>query len=452
MSDYQETHSLTAFLYGISGPILPKKVIDISKMCVEDFLGAAIAGSQKRESQIWKCYYSQFPDRPESTALEPGFCRHQAETSAALNAVFGHVMDVDDVHNASITHLGAVTIPTALALGQSLKKSGLEVITAIVAGYEAGARIGEAINPSSYRYWHTTGAVGAYASGTAAAKLLSLTEIQLINCLGSAGTQAAGLWEFLHNGSMSKVLHTANANLCGIRSARLAALSFTGADTILEGERGFVKALAPEYNLSCLTRNFGYPYRIEENSFKPYACCRHTHSAGYCMEQILKDHVLIPEEILSIQEDTYDTAVKTVNNPYPENPYAAKFSIQFCLAAAILFNDLSDNVFCQENIEDPRVRELMEKIHIRTDPELDAVFKAHPDQWTHRLTITMKNGEILTRQVDYPLGDAKNPFDWEVADRKFRLLTEELIGKEQAERLLTQLHRLEELEDINELL
>ena len=451
MAVQQETRALAEFLHSISSSALPQTAIDKAKMCVEDFLGVAIAGSTKPESQIWKTYCSKLPDGDGASAFAPGFARHSPETAAALNAVFGHVMDLDDVHNASITHLGAVTIPTAIALGQSLKASGMDVITAVVSGYEAGARIGEAINPSSYQYWHTTGAIGAFSSAAAAAKLLSLGEEELVNALGSAGTQAAGLWEFLRNGSMSKVLHTANANLCGIRSARLAALGFTGADTILEGDRGFVKALAPEYKLDCLTKDFGSPYKIEENSFKPYACCRHIHSAQYCMEQLAKDHPLDPEDILSIQDDTYETAVKTVNNPYPENPYAAKFSIQFCIAAAMILGELSDRVFTPENIQDPRIRRLMEKIQIKADPALDEVFRSHPDQWAHRLTVPLTDGRVLTGQVDYPLGDAKNPFDWETADRKFSLLTGELLGRERAGALMERLHRLETLTDINEL-
>ena len=319
----------------------------------------------------------------------------------------------------------------------------------MAAGYEAGARIGEAINPSSYKYWHTTGVVGAFAAGVTAAKLLGLDEEQMVNCLGSAGTQAAGLWEFLASGSMSKVLHTANANLCGLRSAELAKLGFTGAPTILEGDRAFVNALAPEPDLDSLTKGFGESYRIEENSFKPYACCRHTHSANYCIEKILSAHALDPEEIVSITDDTYSTAVQTTNNPYPENPYAAKFSLQFCIAAAIVLKDLSDRTFTVENINNPAVRALMEKIKVKVNKELDDEFKQDPNQWSHRLTICLKNGETITEQVDYPIGDFKNPFDWEMADRKFRLLTEDMIGEEGVTKLLDRLHRLETIQDIN---
>lgn len=447
----QQTRSLAAYLCSMDVSKFSDHTVDITKMCIEDFIGVAIAGSAKKESAIWKEYYSGKITAPQASTFQPGFARMTVEQAAALNAVFGHVMDMDDVHNASITHLAVITVPTAFALGQHLKKSGSEIIEAVAAGYEAGARIGEAINPSSYKYWHTTGAVGAFAAGVTAAKLLGLDEEQMVNCLGSAGTQAAGLWEFLASGSMSKVLHTANANLCGMRSAELAKLGFTGAPTILEGDRAFVNALAPEPDLDSLTKGFGKGLRIEENSFKPYACCRHTHSANYCVEKILSAHALDPEEIVSITDDTYSTAVQTTNNPYPENPYAAKFSLQFCIAAAIVLKDLSDRTFTVENINNPKIKALMEKIKVKVNKELDDEFREDPNQWSHRLTICLKNGETITEQVDYPIGDFKNPFDWEMADRKFRLLIEDMIGAEGASKLLDRLHSLETIQDINEI-
>ncbi len=447
----QETRRLAAYLAGMRYEDLGRHTVDIAKMCVQDFIGVAIAGSAKRESEIWKAYYADQPGTPTASTFQPGFAAFGPEQAAALNAVFGHVMDMDDVHNASITHLAVITVPTAFALAQQLHKGGKEIIEAVAAGYEAGARIGEAINPSSYKYWHTTAVVGAFSAGVTAAKLLGLTEEELVNCLGSAGTQAAGLWEFLARGSMSKVLHTANANLCGIRSARLAKLGFTGAPAILEGERAFIRALAPEFDLNCLVKGYGEGYRIEENSFKPYACCRHTHSANYCIEQILASHNLDPEEILSITDDTYSTAVQTTNNPYPENPYAAKFSLQFCIAAAIVLKDLSDRVFTMENINNPQIKNLMAKIQVKVNKDLDDDFRKDPNRWSHRLAIALANGETITEQVDYPIGDFKNPFDQPMADRKFRLLAQDMLGEETCSRLLEGLHQLETIQDINTL-
>lgn len=447
----QESRQLAAYLHSMNYSSFDEHTIDITKMCIEDFIGVSIAGSAKKESGIWKEYYSAKVTAPEASTFQPGFPQLTVEQTAALNAVFGHVMDMDDVHNASITHLAVITVPTAFALAQKLHKSGKDVIEAVAAGYEAGARIGEAINPSSYKYWHTTGVVGAFSAGATAAKLLGLDEEQTLNMLGSAGTQASGLWEFLASGSMSKVLHTANANLCGMRAAELAKLGFTGAPAILEGDRAFVRALAPEYDFDALTKGFGKGYRIEENSFKPYACCRHTHSANYCVEKILAAHDIAPEDIISITDDTYSTAVQTTNNPYPENPYAAKFSLQFCIAAAIVFKDLSDRTFTVENINNPVIKDVMSKIKVNVSKQLDDEFHQDPNQWSHRMTIELKDGTVITEQVDYPIGDFKNPFDWPMADRKFRLLTEDMIGAEKTDALLEALHNLENIEDVNEI-
>ena len=425
-SSNQETRKLAAYIKDMNYDHFDEHTIDITKMCILDFMGVAIAGSAKKESSIWKEYYAEKVTAPQASLFQPGFQNMTAEQAAALNAV-----------------------PTAIALAQKRHLSGKQVIEAVAAGYEAGARIGETINPSSYKYWHTTAVVGAFSSGATASKLLGLTEEQIVNCFGSAGTQAAGLWEFLASGSMSKVLHTANANLCGMRAAELAKLGFTGAPTILEGERAFVNALAPEHDMNNLVKGFGEGYRITENSFKPYACCRHTHSADYCVEKILAAHDINPDDIVSITDDTYSTAVQTTNNPYPENPYAAKFSVQFCIAAAIILRDLSDRVFTIENINNPKIKELMSKIKVNVSPKLDDEFHQDPNQWSHKLTITMKNGEVITDQVDYPIGDFKNPFDWAMADRKFRLLTEDMLGADVVTRLLDNLHNLETFDDIN---
>lgn len=446
----KETRKLVSYLHNIEYSGLNSDAVDVAKKCIEDFIGVAIAGSSKTEAQIWKEYYKNKVEEQQASTFQPGFARVSAEQAVALNAVFGHIMDMDDVHNASIVHLAVVTIPVAIALAQKLHKSGRDVIEAIVAGYEMGARVGEAINPSSYKYWHTTGVVGALAAGITAAKLLELSEEETLDCVGSAGTQAAGLWEFLGSGSMSKVLHTANANLCGLRAAELAGLGFTGSPTILEGECGLIRALAPQFDLSRLTDGYGGELRICHNSFKPYACCRHTHSAVSCIEKIMSTNSFAVTDIVSILDETYSTAEQIASEPHPVNAYGAKFSLQFCIAAMLLFRELSDRIFTLDNIAKPCVRDLMSKIAVKVDPQLDEMFHKNPTQWSHRITIVLKDGRIIRDRVDFPLGDPKNAFSWDVEDHKFQQLTSNLLGAG-TETLLSKLHVLEQIEDMNTL-
>ena len=447
MQEY--TRELVHHLHGITFDSLSAQTVETAKLCVEDFIGVALAGSQKKEAEIWNRYMAGKVTAPEAAVMQAGFGRKTAEQAAALNAVAGHVMDLDDTHNASITHLAVITVPTALALGEKLHKSGKAVIEAIVAGYEAGAKIGAAINPSAYKYWHTTAVVGPFAAGTVAGKLLGLTEEELLHCFGSAGSEAAGLWEFLKTGAMTKVLHVANANLCGMRAAELAQLGFTGAPEILEGERAFVRALSPDFHMERLV-DFSKGYEIDRNSIKAYACCRHTHSANFCVEQLLKDQPIDPAQIESIEDRTYHTAIETTDNPYPNSPYAAKFSLQFCIAAMLVTGSLNDRVFTEENLKNPAILALMPRIRMIDDPAINEAFRKDPCRWTHDLTITMKDGSRIHGRVDYPIGDFNNAFDREMEDRKFDMLTD-MLPDAQREAFKDRLHRLDSLEDVGEI-
>lgn len=446
------TKQLSDSLHHLTYQDLPEQAVDCAKMCVEDLLGAAFAGSARPQGEIWRQYFSSLPQRPEAAVWDSRLGSASCENAAALNAAYSHVIDMDDVHNSSITHMGAITIPAALAVGQKYHCSGKQVIAAIAAGYEIGARIGEAINPGAYHRWHTTGVVGAFSSAVAAGKLLGLSEEQLLYAIGSAGTQAAGLWQFIEDGAMSKTLHTANATLCGIRAAELAKLGFTAARDILGGDRGFLGGMTGDNHPEAITRGLGQPpYKIQSNSFKPYACCRHTHSADYCVELLKKEFGLEPDRIVRITDYTYKVAVGTVDNSAPATPYAYKFSVQYCIAAAFVYGRLTDDVFSEEMTQQAPVQELMKKVSVVMDPELEALYQADSNRWPHRLEVELDDGTVKTVQVEYPFGDFNNPFSWQDAHNKFFSLTNGLLSDEAAKVLSERICALEQLEDVNAL-
>lgn len=446
------TKQLSDFLHALSYEQLSPAAADSAKMCVEDLLGVALAGSVRPQGEIWKRYFFRKPAGSEATVWADRFGRVEYENAAALNAAFAHVIDMDDVHNSSITHLGAVTIPTALAAGQKYHRSGREVLSAIVAGYEIGARVGEAINPGAYDYWHTTGVVGAFTSAVAAGKLMRLSRDQLLSAIGSAGTQSAGLWQFIHDGAMSKTLHTANATLCGIRSAELAELGFTAAQDILCGERGFLGAMTSDNHPEAIIRDLDKGnYKILSNSLKPYACCRHTHSANYCVENLVKKYAIDPKRISHITDYTYQVAVDNVDVPSPATPYGYKFSVQYCIAAMFLYGELPDSVFIGETTSSPEAQALMGKVTVAADGGLERLYRHDPNKWPHRLEVTMDDGAVYTEQAEYPFGDFNNPFDWEAEHRKFHSLTDGVLPESAARTLTQRIAVLEEYDDINEL-
>lgn len=445
-----QSERLSTFVSDLNYGDLSPEVIDKTKQCVADLLGVALAGSQDPTGHIWRDYFRKDGGTPLAAVLSPGFPSLNYKCAAMLNAAWTHLLDMDDVHNASITHLGAVTIPAALAVGQVRACSGRDVLTAIVAGYEVGARVGEAVVPDSYYYWHTTGIAGTFSSASAAGKLMNLSADQMVHALGSAGTQSTGLWEFLESGAMSKSLHTANATLCGIRSAELAALGFTGAPQMLEGERGLLRAIAGGGHPEALTSGLGEgAYRISGNSFKAYPCCRHIHSAIYAAERLAPRLVGRLQDVAEIIDRTYPTALGVTDRPTPSGSYAHRFSAQYCIAAALLTGKLEEADFGQDAASSPDRRALMAKVRMVADPDIAALNCTDQDQWPHRLEVLLRDGTVLSEYVVYPPGDFNRPFTWDDLAAKFFRLTEGVLPRKQALCLLTRIRSLDRLEDIN---
>ena len=446
-----ETKLLAQFVAETPFEALDGKTLGLAKMCILDFCGAALAGSREESSRLLREVLLAGAGPGEAVLLDGSFRTLDPDTAAALNGGFGHAQDFDDLHNSSIVHPGVIVIPAALALGQQLRLSGRQVLLAVVLGYDVAARIGEAVNPEAYHYWHTTAVAAPFASAAVASKLFGLDAAATASAFGSAGTQAGGLWAFLAQGAMSKSLHVANGNLCGIRSARLAKAGFTGSDEIIESPRGFARALSPSPHLELVTRDLGNPFKIRTNSFKPYACCRHTHSACYGVRTMAERYGIRPGEVEAIDDYTYSTALNLTDNPDPANSYAAKFSLQYCIAASLLFPNLQEGAFSREKLEDPEVRALMGRVRVHLSPEIEADHEADANRWSHLLRCRMKDGRVFEDRFDYPFGDFNNPFSWEDAEGKFLQLAAPAAGTDRAEALARRIGKLEEMEDLREL-
>ena len=388
-----ETRQLVAHLQGLNYTGFSPAVVQAAKLALLDFLGVAIAGSQTEPARIYARYLAESSQRASEKAsrFAPQFRPIHYHDAAQLNAVYGHALDFDDVHNASITHLGAISIPVAWALAEEFGLSGQELICAVVAGYEAGARVGEAITPWAYKIWHTTAVAGPFAA-----------------------------------------------------AVELAQRGFTGAETILEGPAGFLAAMTPQADATKLVAGLeSSPLRVLQNSLKAYPCCRHAHAGVFAMQQLMDEHSLETGEIESILDETYALATKTLDKARPENPYAAKFSAQYLLARQLASGQIAEESFEPDAIRDAEVGALMGKVSIRTAEDLEGQYAADPQIWPHRVSLELKDGRKLSKTVEYPLGDHHNPLGWEEAARKFRGNTEALIGERASEALVDALSNLE---------
>ena len=257
----------------------------------------------------------------------------EAGRLAFMMGALTHILEVDDVHRASVVHTGAVTVPAVLALASGRDIPGETILRAVLYGFEATCRVGMAVGPTHYKTWHNTATCGPYGSAMAAATILALDDEQTIHALGNAGTQSGGVWEFLKSGAMSKHLHAGRAAEAGVLAAELAALGFTGPPTILEGSTGFFAAACPDANPAAVLHAPDDVWQVHLTSIKPWPSCRHTHPT-IDAALVLSGKVDLAT-VSNIDVFTYDAAIDVCDRPVANSDYEAKFSLQHCVVAAL---------------------------------------------------------------------------------------------------------------------
>ena len=444
------TKELATFAANIKYENLAPETIRKTKQCLLEWLGVCIRGSKEQSSKLIR---EVLLTEDSCSGQAHVFAEKNVQTSA-LNAAFcngsaSHSLDFDDLHNSSIIHLACVVIPPVLALGEAEHKNGKNMLVATVAGYEVGARVGEAVIPESYFFWHTTGTAGTFGAGAAAASILGLDGPTFVQAMGSAGTQAAGLWEFLKEGAMSKTLHAGKSAYAGVLSAYLAQKGFTGATQIMEGDKGFCKAMVKKPHLEKLTEKLGQGYKIDENSFKPYACCKHSHACLYAVQVLRKNKKLLPADIAGIELHINKITNFMINNPEPQNSYGCKFSIQYCVAGMLKYGEMGIDKFAPDVINDREVRAIMKNIVIVNDSEIEAVHAANSAKLASKVVLHCKEGRILEMQVDYPKGDPPNPMTWEESVEKFMNLVVPVYGEIKADKFCQLFNNLEQVDDFS---
>ena len=425
---------------------LPPDVISFTKLCILDYFGSAIAGSDKPPIQMISNLIKEMGGTEQANLFTGG--KSSVLQAALLNGASSHVVELDDIHKGSIIHAATVVIPAALAIAEWKELSGKELITAIVVGYEVCYRIGEAVSPSHYYYWHNTATCGTFGAAIAAAKLLQLTEEETIHALGNAGTQAAGLWEFIEDGAMTKQLHAGKAAMNGVLAALLAQKGFTGPLKILEGNRGFFKAMSDEYDTTKITKSLGSEFKILENSFKIHASCRHTHHAIDLLKEVFKEHHPKFEEIESITVKSYKSAIDITDNSDPQTEYAAKFSLQFCSALAILKGSAGLADFNESTLWDSQIRAILKKVKVGVDAKIN---NSYPEKWGSSVEVVLTNGEVISKVTDFPKGDPENAVTSEELIEKFEQMTQQL-SSENKQRIIEDILELERIGNVTKVM
>lgn len=374
---------------------------------------------------------------PQAMALKQ-FLAHRGDAPAMQAFLFGglaHIVEMDDLHRGSVTHPGCVVVPPALAMALDTRASGPAFLTAVLHGYEACCRVGAAVGPAHYKVWHNTATCGPFGSAMASANLVGLDQEASVWALGNAGTQSAGLWQFLPDGAMSKHLHTARACEAGMTAADLAAHGFTGPAHILEGAQGLFAGACPDADPQAVVRDPDAPWALVETSMKPYPCCRHTHPAIDCALDIVAQaggQPLALEQIEKVALATYAAALNVCDRPDASSDYQAKFSLQHTLLEALTQGAIGFDSFNGE----ARARLQGGSTRV-TLQEGEAYETAYPDAWGSALTVTLRDGRRFAAETDQALGDPAKPLDETAVVAKARgLLALGQVDADQGEALI----------------
>ena len=444
----QHTRALTEFLAGLRYEQIPDAVLARTEDLFLDWLGSALASAGAHPIPLFERYAKAMGPADGPARILVNRTGSSAYFAALVNGASSHLVEQDDLHNSSVLHPATVVFPAALAAAQDLGKSGRELLLASVAGYEAGIRIGEFLGRLHYRIFHTTATVGTLAAAVAVGKLMDFDQQRFTHLLGSAGTQAAGLWEFLRDAADSKQLHTAKAAADGLLAAYLTRDGLTGAQDILEGEQGMAAGMSHDADPKKLSDRLGSRWALAETSFKYHASCRHTHPAADALLELMQREGLNAADIHAVNARVHQGAIDVLGRvKVPQTVHQAKFSMGTVLGLIAVHGKAGLPEFHSLALTDPQVAAFRDKVGMVLDPEVDG---AYPARWLGRVTVETVDGRTLHAAIDDPKGDPGNTLDRAELEDKFRRLVQFSGARSdnEAGELIAKVWRLRETDDL----
>ncbi|HYP09903.1 MAG TPA: MmgE/PrpD family protein [Xanthobacteraceae bacterium] len=444
------TRRIAEFVSQLSYDRIPAPVRERLKLLILDSLGCAIYGAQLEWCRILRQTLEQ-SDKTRDVSIWGTNRKLSSAHAALVNGTQVQGFELDDVHREGILHVGAVTLPALVAIAEThARLSGKDFITAALAGYEIGPRVGLCMGPQHIgQGWHSGATVGVFAAAAAAARALALDAEKTVHALGIAGTQSSGLMAAQY-GAMVKRMHAGRAAQSGLYAARLAGNGFTGITDVFEAPYGgFCTTFSrsqDRFDLTALSAGLGGRYETMGISLKFYACVGSNHTTLDALTDIRKRHPFTATEIDRIVVHASQVTVDHAGWPYrPEGLTAAQLNLPFCTATLILTGDAFVDQFTPDCVNDRARIELSRKVQVIHNPTITALGAAHRHQV--RVEVHFRDGSVERETRDAPRGSEQNfAGEAQIID-KFRKLTRSSMAERQQNALIEAVLRLERLPD-----
>ncbi len=444
------TQKLADFAANLTFSDIPPSVVDHMKLCLLDTVGCGLYGSTLPWGRIIADFARDLGGKEESTLLGMKY-KASASNAALANGTMIHGFELDDLHRISILHPGSVIMPAALAVGEMKGRcTGTEFLTALVAGYEVGTRVGMGVGASHlHRGYHPTGTHGTFGAAAAAGKILRLDEEKMTHALGIAGTQAAGLMAAQY-AAMVKRMHAGRASQSGVYGTLLAERGFTGITDILEADfGGYCKVMGEGQDLDKITKGLGESYEVLNVGFKCYSSCGSNFTSLEALSGMMKEQGLTASEIKQITIRSTTVTKLHVGWDYkPEGMTAAQMNLPYSLAVMAMEGDAFVDQFTEEKIKDPPILDFVKRITVVPDPELD-----RPGQdYRHAIIcqVETKDGRSLERRVDFAKGGTNKPMTRQEVEGKFRRLAAKVLPEKKVQDLYQTILNMENIPSLTE--
>ena len=454
--------ALCQFSHTLEFAGIPPKVVHQTKLLILDFMGIALAACSTEIDPPLRAMANAITGEIRgkgNASCDLGPCsaigeknRIPAANAAFLNGALGHSLDFDDTHAKSIIHTAAPVVPAAFAGAEAFQKTGQDFIRACVAGFESEIRIG-LVAPGKFhaRGFHMTAIAGTFGAAIAYALQSGLSAERMSWALGICGSMAAGLFEYLENGSPVKALHPGWAAHGGICSTILAGSDFAGPQTVFEGRFGLLKSHLrdEEFEVEALTRGLSKIWETLAVGFKPYPCGHVIHAfldAGLRLKEREKIH---HTKIKSIMCHAAKGAIDLVLDPIevkrkPRGEYDAKLSLPYCLASIFVRGRCGVDDFEKTAIEDPTVLALADKVSFAQDDTQD-----FPRFFPGVVEVRLDDESTFIEEEKHQRGCAENPFTDDDVYEKFKDNARRSLSPEEVEDVMAMVMTLENSENVN---
>jgi len=429
---------------------MPAAVVAHAKNSFLDALGITVAGAAEPAGRIAVRHAMRAGGTGEASIFGSRV-KVPAMAAARVNGTCAHAVGFSDFSVPALMHPSVAVLPAVWAIGESRRASGMEVLCAYVIGVEVSCKIARALTPDfTQRGFHPCAVVGTLGAAVAAGKLLGLDATGLSCALGIAGVRAGGIKVSL--GSMAKAYAVGNAAEGGVAAAELAELGLTGPDDVLEGRDGFFATFGNGLDASAAAANLGAPWEFESPgiTIKPYPACTRSHPAIDAALEVYAHPGFDSSDVETVQCNVTPEVLQVVRVSSPKNPMEAKFSLPFCIAAALTDGCVGMETFTDDKLSAPLVRRLMQRV----EPIAVDVLRSR-GPFAAEVAVRFKSGRVYNGRCDFNMWDRPShlaPRKREQLILKLRQCAGRVLGDDGIGEIVNIIDRLERETDLERLM